>query len=296
MSNEAYKTQMTRALAACAQSGMDIQWTVGQAIHEFRNRNGFDDATVGDRGNFHEICHIIPNAVNGAPAMEAKAFIAERIFLRGNYDWHNPHDNAEHDENGIPEIDSFDELKSGIKIRVSDGLYLLEKMMLDRKDEILFDFMDETGFDPDIMAQYQDMDITPQREGPRVANVDHWPHEEFLHDHPEYEDELNQRFDRDLELNRMAAHYLNHENIPEEELRKTYIDLRESEEVFRTLTGGRPLQQFSTEELLTLPVAFFGITPVQEGDEINYRPIPAFKKQEILENLQMPERHNGFDQ
>ncbi len=294
--NEAYKAQMTRALAACAQSGIDIQWTAGQAIHEFRNRNGLDNAAVGNRGDFHEICHIIPNAVNGSPAMEAKAFIAERIFLQGNYDWHNPQDEAIYDETDITEIESFEEMQSGIKIRVGDGLYLLEKMMLERKDEILFDFMDETDFDPDIQAQYHDLNVKPERMGSRVKNTGRWPHAEFLRDHPEYEDELNQRFDRDPELNRMAAHYLNHENIPEKELRKTYVELRESEEFFRILSGGRPLQQFSSEELRTLPVAFFGIMPVQEGDEISYRPIPAFKKQEILQNLHRPEHHANFEQ
>lgn len=72
--------------------------------------------------------------------------------------------------------------------------------------------------------------------------------------------------------------------LPEDEINAAYSRAIETDKFFSSLMGGRAPYQLHLKELMSTPLAFFGLEQVGQ-DELILQAIPPEKREEILDNL-----------
>ena len=73
--------------------------------------------------------------------------------------------------------------------------------------------------------------------------------------------------------------------VSEEDMAQAYQRAVDIDAFFQSLAGGRAVYQLSSQELLDMPVAFFGLEKTGEDHELQFSEISQDKRQEILDTL-----------
>ncbi len=260
MSTEFYPYNKARVAAVFQHYGLDMSYSVQDAIDGFLGHTGFTEEFLEARQAHHEIAHIVANAMSGSPADEVRASVAEVVLNRTMYKMANKQDEPRYreDREPIPEL---------------DGTFKADKIPFERPFKLLIkkrhEFAKKYVSDQFVVTHTRIQKQLRNEQNPLTKS-----------DYEALDRDVNQH----AEIVRLKEMEM---DLPsDQDLQAVHTQAVNQDEVLRMALGGRGMYHLSTDELRALPLIYFGVYPTEENGQLAFKMIDESLRQQLVADLE----------